>query len=225
LPPIVSRYYLEELVDELQSESEGTALRLLDFSHVKHIDAAGHGEFFRLTEILHDPQASTSLLGMPKSVRRHLAASRVFDVVGHSHSQMGNTLTALSSSPDASSVQEIGCQSYVMAETTLIFLSGRVSGDGLAGLGFLECLEHSARDRTCIIDMRNVTLLESTAIAKLQPVIDDMHQRSSGAIMVSGAGTNVQQMFRMTGLSESVISIDDKTLLAAIAPEGLGHES
>jgi anti-anti-sigma regulatory factor len=111
-----------------------------------------------------------------------------------------------------------------MSNTALIFLSGQVSGEGLAGIGFVECLQNAARDRTCIVDLRNVTLLESTAIAKLEPLIASNQPSGDGAIMVSGADANARQMFRMTGLGESVIFIDDTTLLASIAAEGQHYE-
>ncbi|MEH6611278.1 MAG: WecB/TagA/CpsF family glycosyltransferase [Halioglobus sp.] len=218
LPRLVSARYLEKLVSSLQQEHASTALRLLDFSNVKHIEIAGHQEFFRLAQLLTDPQSDISVLGLPKAVKRLLGACRIMDVVGENHN--GNTLSTLSYSPLDKNVQETGCKSYVMSNTALMFLSGRVNGEGLAGIGFVECLLHAARDRTCIVDLRNVTLLESTAIAELEPLIASHQTSGDGAIMVSGADANARQMFRMTGLGESVIFIDDITLLASIAAEG-----
>ncbi|MFT5709735.1 MAG: N-acetylglucosaminyldiphosphoundecaprenol N-acetyl-beta-D-mannosaminyltransferase [Halioglobus sp.] len=224
LPRLVSARYLEELVSSLPQEQEhaSTALRLLDFSSVKHIEIAGHQEFFRLAQLLADPQNDISVLGVPKAVKRLLGACRIMDVVGENHS--GNTLSTLSYSPHDKHAQETGCKSYVMSNTALMFLSGTVNGEGLAGIGFVECLLHTARDRTCIIDLRNVTLLESTAIAELEPLIVSHQTTGDGAILVSGADANARQMFRMTGLSESVIFIDDATLLASIAAEGQHYE-
>jgi anti-anti-sigma regulatory factor len=162
------------------------------------------------------------VLGVPKAVKRLLGACRIMDVVGENHN--GNTLSTLSYSPQDTHTQETGCKSYVMSNTALMFLSGRVNGEGLAGIGFVECLLHAARDRTCIVDLRNVTLLESTAIAELEPLIAAHQTTGDGAIMVSGADANARQMFRMTGLGESVIFIDDITLLASIAAEGQHYE-
>lgn len=222
LPPFVTAGYLEALVADLQKEYSGTAVRLLDFSAVKHIESAGHHEFFRLAEFLRDPKSDISLLGMRRGVKRHLAACRIADFIGDSHS--GTTLSALSHAPRKTHLEDTGCKSYVMNTITLIFLSGRVTGEGLSGLGFVECLNHVARQRTCILDLRNVTLLESTAIAELHPLIVAHHNSGEGAILVSGADANVRQMFRMTGLGESVIFIDDRTLVASIAAEGIVHE-
>lgn len=222
LPRLVSARYLEQLMSSLQQEQASMALRLLDFSNVKHIEIAGHQEFFRLAKLLADPLSDISVLGLPKAVKRLLGACRIMDVVGEN--QNGDTLSTLSYSPHDKHAQETGCKSYVMSNTALMFLSGRVNGEGLAGIGFMECLLHAARDRTCIVDLRNVTLLESTGIAELEPLMTTQQTTGDGAIMVSGADANARQMFRMTGLGESVIFIDDATLLASIAAEGQHYE-
>jgi len=222
LPVLVSARYLEELMSSLQQEHVIMALRLLDFSSVKHIEIAGHQEFFRLAQLLADPHNDISVLGVPEAVKRLLGACRIMDVVGENHN--GNTLSTLSYSAQDEHAQQTGCKSYVMSNTALMFLSGPVNGEGLAAIGFVECLLHAARDHTCIIDLRNVTLLESTAIAELEPLIASHQATGDGAIMVSGAGANARQMFRITGLGESVIFIDDITLLASIAAEGQHYE-
>ena len=222
LPRLVTTRYLEDLVTSITREQAGTALRLIDFSAVKHIEIAGHQELFRLAELLRDPDNAISLLGVTKAVRRLLAACRIMDVIGDDHN--GDTLSTLSYSAGVRHREETGCKSYVMSNTALMFLSGRVNGAGLAGIGFVECLLHSARDRTCIIDLRAVSLLESTAIAELGPLIAAHQQNGDGAIMISGADANSRQMFRMTGLEDTVIFIDDTTLLASIAAEGQSYE-
>lgn len=222
LPKLVTPNYLSELLEHLQHDTAGAATRLLDFSQVKHISAAGHQELFRLAEILHSAPTSLSLLGMTRSVMRHLQACRVLDLLeGNQH--RGNTLSAISYMPQDIASTQIGCNSYVMSETTLIFLSGLVNGEGLAGLGLIECMEHAARERTCILDLRNVALLETTAISELQSLINSVLAQGTGAIMVSGASSHVTQMFRMTGLANNIITIDDTTLLACIAAEGVDH--
>lgn len=222
LPRLVNTSYLEDLVASIQREHASTALRLIDFSQVKHIEIAGQQELFRLAELLRDPNNNISLLGVPKAIRRLLAACRVMDVIGDGHN--GDTLSTLSYSPRVQQQEATGCKSYVMSNTALMFLSGRVDGTGLAGIGFVECLLHAARDRTCIIDLRNVSLLESTAIAELGPLITAHQQNGDGAIMISGADANARQMFRMTDLGDTVIFIDDTTLLACIAAEGQSYE-
>ncbi|MEH6912076.1 MAG: WecB/TagA/CpsF family glycosyltransferase [Oceanicoccus sp.] len=222
LPALVTAAYLEGLVVSLQREHASTALRLLDFSLVKHIHFSGQQEFFRLAQLLQDPQNDISMLGMSKGVKRQLAACRIMDILGDDGS--GDTLSTLSYSPQGGRLQATGCKSYVMSQTTLIFLSGRVDGDGLAELGFIECLQHATRNRTCVLDLRNVTLLESTAIAELYPLIIEQQESRSGAILISGADANARQMFNITGLGEHVLFIDDQTFLASIAAEGQDYE-
>ena len=221
LPRRVGAHYLQSMVGSLlQSRGDGVQ-HLLDFSDVRHIDTTAQQEFFRIAELLRDSRASISLLGMSPAVKRHLAACRIMDVIGEGRGD--NTLSALAQAPVDQGTRDTGCNSYVMSKTTLVFLSGHVSGDSMDRLGLVECLHHAARDQTCILDLRNVQLLESTAIARLQAAVARVYERAQGAILISGAGPNVRQMFRMTGLGGSVIFIDDSTLLASIAAEGISH--
>lgn len=225
LPKIVTPGYLAKLIDQLRENETNTGTRLLDFSQVKHICAAGHHELFRLAEILDRNPGSFSLLGLNKSVKRHLQACRVLDLLGQTQ-QGNNALSAISYvDQQAAPATEIGCNSYTMNATTLIFLSGRVDGHSLDGLGLIECMQHAARERTCIIDLRNVTLLEPTAITKLQTLINEVLKQGSGAIMVSGASEDITQMFQATGLDNNLIAMDDATLLAYIASEGIDHDN
>lgn len=222
MPAVVTRQYLEQLVGSLQQENAGTATRLLDFSKVKHVQISGHQEFFSLADILRDPGNNLSLLGMSAGVTRELAACRIMDVLGEN--DKGDTLDALNAPTGNQRYQVPSCKSYIMGATGLVFLSGRVDGPGLARLGFVESLQHSARDRICIIDFRGVSLLESSAIAELYPLITAIQASEQGEILVSGAGANVRQMFRMSGLAQPVRFIDDATLLAHIATEETGND-
>jgi exopolysaccharide biosynthesis WecB/TagA/CpsF family protein len=218
LPRRVTASYLSCVVRSLRQQQTDVVQHLLDFSDVRHIDTAAQQEFFVLGELLNEPGVNISLLGMSASVKRHLSACRIMDIIGEGES--GNTLTALASNLQDCSGEGSGVSSYVMSETTLMFLSGAVSSDSLAKVGLVECLSHAARDRTCIVDLRNVSLLESTAVACLQEAAAEVYEKGEGAILISGAGANVRQMFRMTGLGSGVIFIDDNTLLASIAAEG-----
>jgi len=218
LPRRVDARYLKSLLASLLEQRGNGVQHLLDFSDVRHIDISAQQEFFSIGGLLRDSNASISLLGISTSVKRHLTACRIMDVIGDCPG--GNALTALADNPGSQRSRETGCSSYVMRKTTLIFLSGHVSGETLDGLGLIECLHHAARDQTCILDLRNVLLLESAAIARLQSAVAEVYERGQGAVLVSGAGPNIRQMFRMTGLGDSLIFIDDRTLLASIATEG-----
>lgn len=222
MPAVVTRAYLEQLVSSLAREHAGTATHLLDFSKVRHIEISGHQEFFALAEVLHNPEHDISILGMTNAIKRELSACRIMDVLGENSS--GSTLNALNESADNGRSRRPGCKSYIMGATGLVFLSGHIDGPGLAGLGFVESLRHSARDRTCIIDLRDVSLLESSAIAELYPLISAIQSSRNGRILISGAGANVRQMFRVSGLEQPVQFIDDTALLAYIATEEANHD-
>lgn len=218
LPTLVTANYLRRLVYSLENNSE-TALRILDFSSVKHIRFSGLYEFIRLAEYLNEPDNHISLLGMSGAVKRELSACRIIDVITDSH--VGDTISTLSS---GKSTQDISCKSYVMSDTTLIFLSGRVDSEGLGQLGFIESLKHAVRGRTCIIDLRDVTLLETSAIATLHDFFETELEEKGGAVLMSGMSANVRQMFHMAALGDSVLFINDKTLLALIAEEGATYD-
>lgn len=218
LPSVLTASYLRRLIYSVE-ENTDTALRILDFSSVNHIQFSGLYEFIRLAEYFNDPENHISLFGMSGAVKRQLSACRIIDVITDSH--LGDTLSTLSSGEPT---QQISCKSYVMSDTTLIFLSGRVDSEGLAKLGFIESLEHAVRGRTCILDLRNVTLLESSAIATLHDFFDSELEEKEGAVLISGMSANVRQMFYMTALGESVLFINDKTLLALIAEEGAVYD-
>lgn len=222
LPRLLTRSYLEQLVGSLQGQKSDTATRLLDFSQVKHVEISGHQEFFSLAAALRDPASDISLLGMTAGVKRQLAACRIMDVLGEN--QEGNTLSALNSKTDKSRDQAFSCKSYMMGNTGLIFLAGRLDGEGLARIGFVESLRDSARDRTCILDLRDVSLLESSAIAELYPLITDLQASDRGEILISGAGPNIRQMFRMSALEKPVRFIEDAALLARLSQKEKGND-
>ena len=222
LPALVTSAYLEQMIMSLLQEHAGTAVRLLDFSAVKHIHFSGQQELFRLGQLLQDTRNDVSILGMSNGLKRQLAACGIMDILGEEGN--GDALSTLSYSPQGLRVQGIGCKSYVMTQTTLIFLSGRVNSDGLSGLGLIECLQHATRNRTCVIDLRNVTLLESTAIAEFNQLIAEQRDSRRGVVLISGADANARQMFHMSGHPEPVIFIDDQTFLSSIVAEGQHYE-
>ncbi|MFT6050849.1 MAG: N-acetylglucosaminyldiphosphoundecaprenol N-acetyl-beta-D-mannosaminyltransferase [Halioglobus sp.] len=217
LPRVITEDYLEIVLKTLEQTSSGFAMRLLDFSDVKHVHFTAHYAFFRLARLLQEGKGDISILGMRKSLQRELAASRILDMVNDSD---GDTLGMLSVGDGLAPTQGTGCRSYVMSETTLIYLSGVVSAASLEQLGFAEILQHALRGRTCIVDLRGVALLESSAIVALQPIITAQHEQRAGAFLVSGADSSARQMFRMTRLDADVLLIDDATLVASIAAEG-----
>jgi anti-anti-sigma regulatory factor len=85
----------------------------------------------------------------------------------------------------------------------------------------VECLQHTARDRECIIDLRNATLLESSAIAALAPFLSGK-VGDSGCVMFSGVSPDARQMFRMAGLGQPEYFINDSKLLRVIGGAGQG---
>jgi ABC-type transporter Mla MlaB component len=218
LPALVTREYLIALVESILAEPACTTLRLLDFSVVKKVEMAGHQALLSLAELQQRDNSNLQLLGITERLRRDLATTRVLDVL---HTGEGDALDTLGRA-SLGNTGSFSCRSYVLEDASLICLGGKVSGRDLADLGFIECLEHSARDRDCIIDLRNVSLLESSAIIALGPFLP-WRAGTSARVLFSGASANVLQMFRMVGLGEPEHFIGDSDLLAMICDGSLAN--
>ena len=216
LPDWVGSEYLEQLVRDVQSSDRQVKLSLLDFSRVRHVAMEAHHALFTLAELQREHNGQILLLGLSDKLRRRLASARVLDVLQTSD---GDALGSLDTGRPGGLP---GCRTYLMDENALVFLSGRVNARGLSDMGFVESLSQTAADRAVIIDLRNVALLESTAIVALRELFfgPDGEERR---VYLSGASANVQQMFRMAGLGEPTALLDDTTLLSRIAGEEPGH--
>jgi N-acetylglucosaminyldiphosphoundecaprenol N-acetyl-beta-D-mannosaminyltransferase len=211
LPRDLSQPYLRRVVRDLRQDSSKRAgqLCILDFSRVRRIRLDAQQEFFSLTGLI--DAGELQLMGMNDRVRRQLRAARLIDLVdGDSRGALAELSTR---TPRGN---EFHCQSYALGSSTLVMLSGRVNRDKLREMGFVECLMHSARDRRCIIDLRGVSLLESSGIAELLPLISREAQ-GNAEMLLSGVGYRVQQMLRMAEIKVTAQTIDDRALIAHIA--------
>ncbi|MEM9397241.1 MAG: WecB/TagA/CpsF family glycosyltransferase [Pseudomonadota bacterium] len=211
LPKHVGKQYLERIIAELSSDSVAGELKILDFSKVRHIALAAQQELFNLAALLRTQRASLQLMGMSRRVRQQLSAARVIDLLEGDTRGALQRLTARSPSE-----AEFSCNSYALGNASLVMLSGRVNRENLTTLGFVECLLHSIRDRSCIIDFRNVDLLESSGIAELLPLFNRGEQNQ---VLLSGVGHSVKQMLRMAEIESNASLIDDSELLALITKE------
>lgn len=213
LPRLVSRHFLHEVVDIIVQQDESSTMHLLDFSAVTKIEMAGYEALHTLSELQRSGRVNLQCLGIPERVRRDLAVSRVLDIVRDGE---GNALDALSgSTADAS----FSCHSYSLEDAALVLLGGRVNGESLQQIGFSECLRETSRDRDCYVDLRGVTLLESSAIVLLSAFFKRAHA-DGGRVLFSGVSAQVKQMLRASGLGEPKWMVDDRGLLSAICDGG-----
>lgn len=217
LPSLVSRPYLEGLMKQLCADAECESMRILDFGRVKKVEMAAHPLLLTLAELQQVQGNNIQLMALSAKLRRDLAAARVLDAL---HAGDGDTLLALGAETRLPGA-ELLCRSYVLDDCALTFLGGRLSRVGLEALGVIECLQHTARDRDCVLDLRNVTLLESSAIIVLQPFFA-AGGTGAGRVIFSGLNETVLQMIRMAGAGEPENCINDPMLLAMICDGGLG---
>ncbi len=208
LPRDLGPEFLQTVVKELSGDSGSDTLRILDFSRVRRIRLAAQQEFFAIASLI--DAGRVQLMGMNSHVRRQLTSARLIDLVD------GDRLGTVDHLGDSGMRQrDFHCQSYALGDATLVMLTGRVTRERLTEIGFVECLLHSVRDRRCIIDFRSVTLLESSAIAEMLPLLSH-EARGDEQVLISGAGFKVAQMLRMADIDVTAEVIDDETLLSLL---------
>lgn len=213
LPKYPDSRYLAAMNRSVHGSTTPGALQILDFSGVRRISLNSQQELFNLASLLQSRRGQLQLMGLSPRVRKQLAAARLMDLLDGT---VDGALGCVTRRPKGDGT--FSCQSYSLANTTLVTLAGRVDRESLASMGFVECLMHSARDRTCVIDMRNVDLLESSGIAELMPLLtrdDD----ASGSICLSGVSHGTAQMLRMAEVAVTAGILDDTALLALISGE------
>ncbi len=213
LPSHPSAEYLARVNRDVSEKSRHGEMRILDFSRVKRVRLDSQQEYFNLAGLLEAQRGELQLMGLSPRVRQQLTAARLIDLLeGEAH----GALAHLARRADAEGA--FSCQSYALEDSTLVMLSGRITRDSLREIGFVECLLHSVRDRSCILDFRNVNLLESSGIAELMPLLT-AGVEGKGTMYLSGVGYRIHQMLHMAEIETSARIINDPELLAQITPE------
>jgi N-acetylglucosaminyldiphosphoundecaprenol N-acetyl-beta-D-mannosaminyltransferase len=210
MPRYVSAQALRAVTAGLDTAPSSAALSIIDFSQTRRVEMAGQEVFFTLAEMQRGSAGRLQLLGMLPQLKQQLATGRVLDLVGDSGA---STLTSLE--PASVSNAGLQCSSYVLDDTTLVFLNGLLDAEGLAGIGVVESLLGIVRHRRCLLDLRGITLLESSAIVALLPLLE----MAGGRLLISGASVNTRRMFTHAQLGVQVIFINDAELLSAITGE------
>ncbi len=216
LPPLVTRDYLLAALGAMAGQAAVGTLHLLDMSRVKKVEMAAHQLLLTLAELQRSGRLNVQCLGMSRRLRRDLAVTRVIDTV---KGQQGSTLDLLS----APATDQFSCSSYSLRDGALLFLGGRVSGEDLCDTGFVESLSHASRDRDCYVDLRGVTLLQSSAIVALRPFFE-AGGGSCGRVLFSGMSPEIRQMLGVAGLGEPRWIISDAELLNRLCDGGEGDE-
>ena len=212
MPERPDEHYLSALMANLQNESPSEDLRILDFSQVRRIALSAQQELFNLAALLQDRPGEIQLMGMSAGLRRQLRGARLLDLLENSS---GDAIKALAGSPLKG---EFAVRNFLLRDHALIMLSGRVDRPSLRDTGFAECLQSNLRDRDVVIDLRNVTLLESSGIAEWIPMLEPGDGRR-GTLSFSGVDHGARQMLRMAAVQDRSRCLDDRTLLRLITED------
>lgn len=221
LPRAVTKTYIEQLLESLSGIEDDGCDRLLDFSAVQHIEVAGHHAFFALSDLLLRSCGQLTMLGLSARLRKQLSACRVLDLLGEP--QQINDSSALAAISNPTSSPDLQCKTYLIGETSLIFLGGQVRNTGLEEVGLAESLRHCARNRQCVIDLRNARSIDSPAVAALYQMAKHA-KANGGTLSISGASRNILQMFKITEQDLSACMISDRQLLELIAAPEKAHD-
>jgi N-acetylglucosaminyldiphosphoundecaprenol N-acetyl-beta-D-mannosaminyltransferase len=212
LPRVLDTAYLVALTRELLATEGAAGLRILDFSRVRRLRLSAQQELFNLSALTHRQRGQLQIMGMRPRLRRALAAARLLDLLeACDHGQ--DALHKLTDEDSGS--QPFSCRSYIVGDAALLLLSGRVSRDALRAVGFVECAMGNARGRRCVIDLRNVSMLESSGIGELIPLLE-ADGGENNSVFFSGVSHGTRQMLRMADVAKDVRQIDDQQLLKLI---------
>lgn len=207
LPRYVSKEILENLSMDIRERFGRGRMVIVDFSRVRHIELAAHLAFFDLGSLFQSSEASGMLLGLRPSVRRRLEAGRIMDALQrHTTDFQRLNVPAIAGNPAG-----LNCRSYVLENAALIYLSGRADGKALAELGFDICIADMSRDRTCVIDLRYLEHLETTAVAKFARLVQSLPD-SNHSVRFSGVTGQARTIFQLAGYDRKLNFIDDREL-------------
>jgi anti-anti-sigma regulatory factor len=219
LPKTVSRQYMENIVLTLdQKVITETSYRtcLLDFSQVKRIDMAANGAFAALASKLSALNSTALIVGMSKKICRDLSDARVMDLASP------KTLNTTSSAIDSYSHNEKNltknriCKSYVVENSVLLCLTGIIEGVELASVGIEECMLNAGRDRDIIVDLRQVSQIDSTALSLLFNLVLAEKNKLIKGIKFSGMSEVIKQMLRVSGFNNDFIELNDEDFYRAL---------
>lgn len=227
LPTHVSRVYLERLVTELQLSAaheaichhrKGAVVRnsntavihnyMIDFSKVEQMSMAANEAFCELAKMFHSGRLNGLLIGMSNKLVKRLQGARVMDVASANAVSVDEMQEQLMQN---SSVLKGGAElkTYMVGETCLNYFSGDISGEFLAQNGFENCMLDAARDRSCIVDLRRVTAMDSASVAVLYRLVQADNCDEIASIKFSGMSACIEQMIRIVGLADAFQTIGD----------------
>lgn len=205
LPRFVTREILVDLLGQLREYRD--RMVVVDLQNVKHIELAAHLSFFELSRLFASGEMSGMFLNLSNQLQKRLEAGRIMDACQDSSSEISQFHRSLSGLADA----QTSCRSYVLDDSALIYLGGKVTASSLKDLGFSICLEDMARDRVCIVDVRYVDRLDSATIVSLFRLVRAVPCGKS-KIYISGLDKEGLRMLENNGLKERISVLNDREL-------------
>ena len=219
LPKFVTKNILQDLLRCIREH--GDRMLVVDMQNVKHVELAAHFTFYEIARLFTDGVANGVFLNLSPKVQRRLEAGRIMDACDASTSEISEVHHSLSGSDEGQTT----VRSYVLENSALIYLGGRVTARSLKDLGFSICLEDMARDRLCVVDVRYVSRMDSSTIVSLFRSVKNVPCGRS-RICISGLDKAGMKVLENTGLKGKIKVMDDKELANQIfTPGGLKGEA
>lgn len=213
LPRYVTRNILQDLLRGIREHNN--RMLIIDMQKVKHIELAAHLTFYEIGRLFSNGIASGVFLNLSNKVQKRLEAGRIMDACQPSTGEISELHHSLAGVEEG----ETSVRSYVLDDAALIYLSGPVTARSLKDMGFSICLEDMARDRLCVVDVRNVSRLDSATIISLFRSVKTVPGGRS-RICISGLDKAGLKVLENTGLKNKIKLMDDKQLANQIFTAG-----
>ena len=216
LPHTLNRNFMENLALSLREQMHDKQVArtyIIDFSNVEIISLAASQAFAEVSSVI--DKIGGIYIGMKPKVRKQLAKSRVLDFAANSDASMLQMQHRINS---AGSSNAFTCKTYAVSLVSFTYLSGEVSGEKLLNMAFTEALSGGGKDRSCVIDLRQTTSIDTAAIGEFLGVVNAAKQGCIKQVFFSGLTETLLQAFKVAGVTELFQIIDDSTFSSLLFP-------
>jgi len=177
---------------------------MIDFSKVKFMSAGANEAFCELNRLFRSGQSNGMLIDLSKSLQKRLAHARIIDVAIPNLSRAEHIQGSIMSQKGKQ------FKSYIVGETCFSYFSGEITAQGLVQIGFEDSMLNVADERDCIIDFRQVSNIDSAALAIMYRLARAQKRGDIRPLRLSGVNPVVQQMIAVAGLDKEFLCLSDE---------------
>lgn len=194
LPKTVTRHYMEGVIEQVNtSHNAAKHVFLIDFSRVEELDTASYEAICTLSRMFNSGVFNGLLVGLNNKLRQRLGFARVLDIINKTSVSLAKLDTG-----GMSNQRGAGFKTYRAGSVVFAYLYGAIEGRHLNASGFTDTLVDAASDAHCIIDLRQVSHIDSAAIACLIKLADAATNKQIQGFSIGGVNEHIHQMLLIT---------------------------